>query len=250
MLKFKGWVQGCVFSCYYLLRQRVLLCRKVLEVQLYEFWLKSGLIKYQQGHLERIFLANFCKIFFRFEGSLLANCTRQSVEEDHYGNWYTKCIVSTILFLLPSRVNTSFHTLPVTPGGWEVGGGKGGVSSLRSHFSFSQGRLGSGKEVKTPGKFSVRVVASKASPPSPPPDNPGDIDLIIGATLTDCELTQAIVKSEERGLRWVWRSNLRFNTNNLILNRAVIYGPSEGLSNSLFFTYLYSYPPQLCRELF
>ena len=29
----------------------------------------------------------------------------------------------------------------------------------------------------------------------------------------------------------------------------MIYGPSEGLSNSLFFTYLYSYP-QLCRELF
>ena len=68
------------------------------------------------------------------------------------------------------RVNTSFHTLPVTPGGWEVGGGKGVVSSLRSHFSFSQGRLGSGNEVTTPGKLSVRVVASEANPsalPSP-----------------------------------------------------------------------------------
>ena len=122
----KSWSKVVFFSCYYLLRQRVLLCRKVLEVQLYEFWLKSGLIKYQQGHLERIFLANFCKIFFRFEGSLLANCTRQSVEEDHYGNWYTKCIVSTILFLLPSRLPGQYkfpyfacHARRVGGGRWE-----------------------------------------------------------------------------------------------------------------------------------
>ena len=89
MLKFKGWAQGCVFFLLLFTEtERVLLCRKVFEVQLYEFWLKSGLIEYQQGHLEGIFLANFCKIFFRFEGSLLANCERQSVEEDHYGNLY------------------------------------------------------------------------------------------------------------------------------------------------------------------
>ena len=155
-------------SCYYLLRQRVLLCRKVLEVQLYEFWLKSGLIKYQQGHLDRIFLANFCKIFFRFEGSLLANCTRQSVEEDHYGNWYTKCIVSTILFLLPSRLPGQYKFPYFACHARRVGGGRWEGCSLRSHFSFSQGRLGSGNEVKTPGKLSVRAVASKANPSALP----------------------------------------------------------------------------------
>ena len=149
---------------------------------------------------------------------------------------------------LPGSIQVSILCLSRQEGGrWEVGR----VESLVSGLTLVSHKAGSvpAKKSKLSGNSQSGLLPAKP-PPSPPPDNPGESDLIIGATLTDCELTQAIVKSEERGLRWVWRSNLRFNTNNLILNRAVIYGPSEGLSNSLFFTYLYSYPPQLCRELF
>ena len=142
MLKFKGWAQGCVFFLLLFTEtERVLLCRKVLEVQLYEFWLKSGLIKYQQGHLEGIFLAKFCKIFFRFEGSLLANCERQSVEEDHYGNsLYGVYSLQSPQYCSPppspSRFNTSFHTLlsrlTVMSGG--EGRGVGARSQEPHHF--------------------------------------------------------------------------------------------------------------------
>ena len=130
MLKFKGSVQGCVFFLLLFTETESPSLQKSFRSAI--VWILAEVWPYQQGHLAGIFLANFCKIFFRFEGSLLANCTRQSVEEDHYGNWYTKCIVSTILFLLPSRVNTSFHTLPVTELSRQEGGRRGeGWSELQ-----------------------------------------------------------------------------------------------------------------------
>ena len=154
-------------------------------MQLYEFWLKSGLIEYQQGHLEGIFLANFCKIFFRFEGSLLVNCRRQSVEEYHYGNY-----IGSVLFSPQycSSVSTPGWSIQVSilcfPGSLSCQDRRGeGCAAIQ--LTFLSHKAGSGSNSWTINR-QVGVLPTNHLGPSlsPPHTTPWDIGPVMGVAPT------------------------------------------------------------------